>query len=76
MEKDEEALQDEIPRISVRWQIFYVGITWIFWLLSLFTLLFIHANGSLIPLAVAQLFYKFKIKKHKLAVLPRPVIAR
>ena len=76
MEKDEEALQDEIPRISVRWQIFYVGITWIFWLLSLFTLFFIHAHRSIIPFAVAQLFYKFKIKKHKLAVLPRPVIAR
>jgi hypothetical protein len=66
----EEETQENKPTISPRRRAIYVGVVWIFWICSLYTLIFVSWFGFLLPLTVAQLLYVFWIRKNKLAVLP------
>lgn len=74
MDNGQERTQESIPPILARRRIFYVGMTWMFWLSSIYSLLFISWLGFLALLFIGQVFYSYAVK-HKLAVLPRPFIA-
>jgi hypothetical protein len=55
---------------------FYVGLHWVLLFFTLYTFLFISNYGTLVPLLIVQVLYSFKIKKYKLALLPKKVTNR
>ncbi|MDR3629927.1 MAG: hypothetical protein P4L42_06280 [Desulfocapsaceae bacterium] len=65
-----EDSQKKIPQLSPWKQVIYVCVVWIFWVISLYTLIFISWFGALAPFTVAQLTYSRGIKKNKLALFP------